>query len=412
MKDADVIVVGAGITGLRVALEVATAGLSVIVLERSSSVGGRMRTTTVNGYRLDHGFQVVLAAYPELRRISGLDPKKWRSFSAGARIRTSGRFFDFMDPRRHPDSILAMIRSPICSKLDLLRLLSLLATTKRGEPRAEGIPISQKLRDCGFSEHFLKAFLRPFLRGVLLDESLSADAGTARFYLRTFGAGDAVLPPTGIQGLPDYIASLLGSSHIRLGVAVKEVSAKRVVLESGETLTCEQTVCATDGLNAAALGSPEQTMPHTGCTTLYFGARTPPFSEPILVLNGDDGPIAHLVVLSNIEPKYAPAGAALISVTVLGAAAHIPEQALLDGVRAQLRDWYGSQVDTWQYLQRFDLPHALPTRPRLGPGWIEKDGVLYAGDYLSYPSQNGALCAGRQAGEAIVNTILAQAATA
>ena len=60
VKDADIIIVGAGLTGLRAAIEVANAGLSVIVLEREMAVGGRMRTTVVNGFRLDHGFQVIL----------------------------------------------------------------------------------------------------------------------------------------------------------------------------------------------------------------------------------------------------------------------------------------------------------------------------------------------------------------
>ena len=43
MKDADVIIVGAGLTGLRAAAEAVRSGLSVIVLERADDIGGRVR---------------------------------------------------------------------------------------------------------------------------------------------------------------------------------------------------------------------------------------------------------------------------------------------------------------------------------------------------------------------------------
>ncbi len=404
IKDCDVVVVGAGLTGLRAALEVMNAGLSVLVLDRNEDVGGRMRTSVVDGFRLDHGFQVILSAYPELRRIPGLSMKHWRPFFSGARVRLENRFVDFMDPRRHPDYTLAMLRSPLCSVLDLVRFFILLARSPKGAPVQERTPTSEAIMTWGLSETFRAKFLVPFLSGVLLDPTLRADSGMARFYLKTFGGGDALIPPLGVQELPQHLATLIGHSHIRLGVSVKEVSQRRVVLDNGDTLHCEQVVCATDTLSAAALGSPEQTMPHSGGTTLYFSAPAAPFSEPILVLNAEGGPISTLAVLSNVQPKYAPAGRSLISVVVLGDAARLDTEALLRAVRTQLCDWYGGPVSEWDFIQRFAVPNALPSRSRMGVGWTDRSGVLYAGDYLSYPSQNGALAAGREVGEAVVAT--------
>jgi hypothetical protein len=145
-------------------------------------------------------------------------------------------------------------------------------------------------------------------------------------------------------------------------------------------------------------------MPHSGGTTLYFSAPAAPFSEPILVLNAEGGPISTLAVLSNVQPKYAPAGRSLISVVVLGDDARLDTEALLRAVRTQLCDWYGGAVSEWDFIQRFAVPNALPSRSRMGVGWTDRSGVLYAGDYLSYPSQNGALAAGREVGEAVVAT--------
>lgn len=402
MKDADVIIVGAGLTGLRAAAEVVRAGLSVMVLERDDNVGGRMRTSSFRGYRLDHGFQVVLSAYPELRRVPGIPLSQWRSFASGARVRYEGEFSDLLDPRRYPASLFRTLRCPFVSVMDFLRLLCVTCFTASSEPSARSYSTAQMLATHGFSERFQRGFLRPFLKGVLLDPHLRADAGTTRFYLKAFVSGDAVLPPTGVQGLPDYLALLVGRSHIHCNAPVTKISKNRVVLETGVSYSCDQVVCAADVLSAAALGSPEQTMPHLSTSTLYFGAKTPPFTDPILVLNADEGPITNLSVPSNIQHLYAPAGRSLISVSVVGEDASLAESVLLPKVRAQLRDWFGEETDDWEFLKIFTVRDALPARPRLGVGWCEKDGVIYAGDYLSYPSQNGALAAGRRVGEAVV----------
>ena len=99
--DADVIVVGAGLTGLSAACELSRAGLSVLVFEKSANVGGRMSTHIVNGYKLDHGFQILLTAYPEMKKIDGLAKLAGRSFSSGARIRTQGRFRALSEGSQH-----------------------------------------------------------------------------------------------------------------------------------------------------------------------------------------------------------------------------------------------------------------------------------------------------------------------
>jgi phytoene desaturase len=57
--DADVIVIGAGIGGLSAAIRLAAAGRRVLVLERNSSVGGKMAEWTDGGFRWDTGPSVV-----------------------------------------------------------------------------------------------------------------------------------------------------------------------------------------------------------------------------------------------------------------------------------------------------------------------------------------------------------------
>lgn len=63
------IIVGAGISGLAAAKELADAAIPVTILEADSDIGGRIRTDEVNGFVLDRGFQVFIEAYPQCRQM-------------------------------------------------------------------------------------------------------------------------------------------------------------------------------------------------------------------------------------------------------------------------------------------------------------------------------------------------------
>lgn len=403
IKDTDIVIVGAGLTGLRAALEVSRAGLSVLVVERESCVGGRIRSSRVDGFILDHGFQVILSGYPELATIPSLAPLRCKAFTPGARVRLERRDHDLIDPRHKFGSILNTLRSPIVSLRDTMALISMVGLAPKSPEPPCGHSTAQYIARQKFSQLFKGAFLEPFLRGVLLDAQLSTDARVARFYLRTFAHGQALLPENGMQAFPELLASSLGREHIILNSPVAHLKADRVVLSSGEEIRARRVICAADALSAAALGGPDQTSPQYGTVTMYFSARRPPFTEPILMLNGDgSGPINNLSVVSNVQPSYAPPGKALICASIVGSEANRPPAELEARVRAQLHDWFGSETTEWTTLKVFEMPSALPACPRLSAGFREVDGVIYAGDYLSYGSQNGALAAGRAVGSAVV----------
>jgi|LauGreDrversion4_2_1035121.scaffolds.fasta_scaffold05996_9 phytoene dehydrogenase-like protein len=404
IPDADVIVVGAGLTGLRAAHRLSEAGLSVLVFERSGHIGGRMATHEAGGYKIDRGFQVLLTAYPEVRAIEGSNNLGCRSFSSGARIRRNGVFVDFMDPLRHPEEIFTVLRSSLGSFSDFIRLFFL---TRRGGRACASRNLSTDLglTASGFSRQFQDGFLRPFLRGILLDPHLRADFGLACFYLQMFSKGEAALPEGGIQALPNLLADQVGLSHIRLNAIVNTITPNEVTLDNGDSYRARQVICAVDTMSATQLGSPEQTMHHLASCTLYFSASKAPFHEPLIVLNADSGPIATLAVLSNVQPSYAPPGRALIAITAIGEAASLSEETLKGSILSQALTWYGAEVQDWNYLMRVALPASVVSRPRMSVGYCEVSGVLYAGDYLAYPSQNGALSAGRSVADFVLERL-------
>ena len=62
----DIVIVGGGLAGLRAAQLLVGDGLSVRLVEASSSLGGRVQSRNVDGYVIDEGFQLINPSYPEI----------------------------------------------------------------------------------------------------------------------------------------------------------------------------------------------------------------------------------------------------------------------------------------------------------------------------------------------------------
>ncbi len=91
--DANVIIIGGGISGLSCAKHLTSSGIDFLILEADHRLGGRIKSDHVDGFILDHGFQVLQTAYPEARgqldlkklRIKSILPRRcsegeWRAF--------------------------------------------------------------------------------------------------------------------------------------------------------------------------------------------------------------------------------------------------------------------------------------------------------------------------------------------
>ena len=87
----EVIIIGAGLSGLACALELIKEGVGVQVLEQDDAPGGRVRTDKVEGFLLDRGFQVYLDAYPNAGQLLDLAALDLQSFEPGAIIFEKGK---------------------------------------------------------------------------------------------------------------------------------------------------------------------------------------------------------------------------------------------------------------------------------------------------------------------------------
>jgi phytoene dehydrogenase-like protein len=409
MDDHPVIIVGAGLAGLRCAGALQAQQIPWLLLEAQDGPGGRMRTDAVDGFQLDRGFQVLLTAYPEARRTLDYDALDLRPFDPAALIRLRGGFHRVADPLRNPGAVLSTLRAPIWSASDKLRVVRLRRRLRRlSLPEIWRRPertTREALADYGFSSTMVETFWRPLLAAIQLDSTLSASSRMFDFVLRMLIDGRATLPAAGIQAIPDQLAAGLPPGRIRYGATVVAVDPTGVWLDDGELIHGQAVVVATDGPTANRLlpAIPAPASSPVGC--LYFAAERPPVDEPVIVLNGEGtGVIATMCVPSVVAPSYAPAGLNLVSVTVLAPPAD--PLAIEGAVRDQLRRWFGRRVDAWRLLRRYDIPHATPRQqpPTLAIPQrpIEVDaGVFCCGDHRDNASIDGALSSGQRAADAL-----------
>jgi phytoene dehydrogenase-like protein len=409
----DVLVIGAGLSGLTCARHLHEQGLDVQVVEAYDGVGGRVRTDVVDGFQLDRGFQVLLTAYPETQRELDYETLDLNPFYDGALVRVNGRFRRIGDPFRHPIDGLRTLAAPIGSLPDKLRVArmrrSLINTSVSTLMQRPEISTMEALRErWGFSDRMINRFFRPFLGGIFFDRSLGASSRMFEFVFKMFASGQTVLPADGIEALPRQMAANLPDDTVRLNTRATAIENQTVYLsgpDGDETVEAPAIVVATEAPVANELvGEVTPTERRSTCC-LYYAAPASPFDRPILALNGDgDGPINNLAVVSDVAPSYSPDDRALVSITVVGDPGE-DDDLLERSVRQQLISWFGLAAGGWEHLRTYRIRYALPEQapPFLSPperSVRRRPGLYVCGDHRRTASLNGAIASGRAAAAA------------
>ena len=406
--DHEVVIVGAGLAGLSCARTLAAAGIDVRIVEKSDGVGGRVRTDSVDGYRLDRGFQILLTAYPELDRWFDLDALELCRFAPGARVWDGHRFHTVGDPLRRPLDLLPTITAPIGSVADKLRLLRLIVSVRTGRAaellRRPDMSTLERLRSAGFSQRFIDSFMRPLFAGIQLDPELEVSSRRFEMILRMLAVGASAVPARGMGELSTSLASGLTSGSIRYGIAVESVGDGSVSMADGRTLRARAIVIATDGPTASRLLRVVHDPGSRPVSALWFSMSDAPVRGKHILLDGvGTGPARNVAVMSTVAPQYAPTGRSLLVAAVPGPAAL--ESDLESRVRAQLSGWFGSTVDSWDTLRVDVIRHGQPLQtPPFSPKQSIRvsDTTWVCGDHRDTASLQGALFSGRRTAEAVL----------
>ncbi len=403
----NVIIIGAGLSGLACALKLQDAGISFVLLDASDAPGGRVRTDRHGGFLLDRGFQVYLDAYPQAGRLVDLPALDLRPFLPGALVFHEGKMHRVMDVFRRPRSLIPSALAPIGTLADKLRV----ALLKWRVHRSSLAEISARpdrstlayLREFGFSEKMIDVFFRSFYGGIFLERELRTSSRMFEFTFKMFSAGSAALPASGMGGISRQLAARLPAEALRLHSPVARISQGSVTLATGEIITADEIVVAVDAAAAAALlpGTFPHPVPWRAVTNLYFSSEKSPITEPIIALNGSGkGLVNNVCVLTELSREYAPPDLHLISVAVLGCneAADLPMM-----VTDELTAWFGPEVREWRHLRTDHIKHALPEQlPGATGKYTLPPGLHLCGDYQTSASIEGAITSGLRTAEALI----------
>ena len=379
----EVLVIGAGLAGLNCAKILQEKGFQVKILEASSRSGGRMATDFVDGFTLDHGFQVINPAYPELMSNNLVEKLDLTPLPKGIEIQIDNRLIHMGDPFKSLSYLpgdLSTSSGHIVEKLRFIQFLS------RKTPETD---LGTALKGAG---GFYQKVIRNFLMGVFLCDPDLVSARMAKELLYWFVKGNPGLPRAGAQVLP---AALTQGLDIEFNTRVLKILDSGVATDDGVRKADFVVVAVDEVIANELLGKP--TVEMNSSTTWYHSVPQGVISTNHLRLDSSHG-VVNTIALSNVVEDYAPSGKTLISTTTLSNQSE-------EQIKSALSRIWQIPESKFQYIKHYEirksLPKHLPGKPLLSPVKIS-DRVFTAGDYLAVPSQQGALRSGRLAAEAII----------
>ena len=407
-KGYKIVIIGAGVSGLISAFELERAGYAPIIVDKSDRVGGRVRTDIVDGFVLDHGFQVLLTEYPAARKYLDLEALDLKKFHSGAVIFRDGKGSKFGDPMRHSSFLFPTMLSSAGTLSDKVKVYRLAELLKKKDLhtifRAEEQSTIDYLQNFGFSKKLIEQFFRPFFAGIFLESDLHTSSRMFEFVYKMFSTGYAAIPSKGMQSIPDQLQGKLRNTSFLLGKSVKSVSENTIDFNDGQSMQADRIIIATDP--SSILGNSKHATQHwKGCTTLYFAALESQIKAPLIGLIPAKESLAnHFHYVTDI---LGPKDKHLLSVTVVKPN-NLNDHLLIEQVKEDLKNHAG--ISGLKFLKLYHIPRSLPgvQNVRYAP---EKNAMkisqhlFLAGDFLANGSLNAAMESGNAAAELVIESL-------
>lgn len=396
-------IIGAGISGLIAARTLEQKGYAPVILESSPTPGGRVKTNSGGGVIYDHGFQVLLTAYPEAKKHLDFDTLHLKKFLPGALIFTGGGVERIGDPLRDLSRLMLTLTAKVGTLNDKWKIFQLSSGLKRKSIEAifsaPEHPTLNYLQAYGFSDRIIDTFFKPFFSGIFLEKDLQTSSRMFEFTFKMFSEGYAALPISGIGAISEQLANKLQNTTLRFNQPVRQVKSGSVILKGGEELPSRATL-VTVPFNSQTGVIGESEVEWEGCDNLYFSVTLKTFEEGIIALVSD--PDSHVNNLYFPFEQQAD-GYPVLSVTVVKKHS-LSQTELINKVREDLERYCG--IETRSFLKHYAIPKALPRRRDLkmsaqnvlSPKF---ENVYLAGDYLLNGSLNAAMASGEAAAEAL-----------
>ncbi|WP_224485141.1 FAD-dependent oxidoreductase [Robertkochia aurantiaca] len=397
MQKPSISIIGAGVSGLIAAFTCEEEGYSPVIYEATDRTGGRVRTDMHGKYYLDHGFQVLLTAYPEAKRYLDFHALELEYFKPGAIIFQKGKKERIGDPLRDPGSLWPTLKSKVATLTDKWLIFRLSEKLKRTDLAtiftSPELTTLQYLKNYGFSEKVISNFFQPFFTGIFLEPELKTSSRMFEFVFKMFSEGKAAIPKKGIAGIAQQLTLKLQNTRFEFNCPVQKISGNEIHLPGDKTITSDLIINTVPGLN------PEINLQWKNCTNLYFQTENQHLSNDLIALLPGNS------IINNIAYPFDQKD--LLSVTVVKDH-NYGDAELIDKVEKELSDVCGIQVKS--FIKLFHIKQALPDISNLSmyseeSGTQSSTSIFQAGDYLFNGSLNAAMYSGRKAAEEALSQI-------
>lgn len=409
-EDHKIYIIGAGVAGLVAAKVLEDQGFYPTIIEGTDRVGGRVKTDIVDGYQLDHGFQVLLTAYPAAQKYLNFEALELQEFLPGATIFNEGKQKTIGDPLRAISLLLPTLFSGIGTfgdKFKILKLNTLLKQSSLTEIFAKPEKTTYNyLVDFGFSDVMISKFFKPFFSGIFLEPNLETSSRMFEFVYKMFGEGNATIPKAGIEVIPLQLKATLKQTEFLFNTKVASVLEGEIILADGTELESNYTIIAAE---ASPLVSKlkNQEVEWKSCDTLYFETDKRFIDKPLVGLVADkDSLVNNIIYHTSVGTKTAGTKE-LLSVTVVKKH-ELSAEVLQHQVIKELKQCCG--IETAKFIKQYTIKKALPKLENLlyemNPSETKLTANIFlAGDTQLNSSLNAAMISGERAALGVVEEI-------
>lgn len=404
-------IIGAGISGLIAAQVLENNGFSPVLYEQTDRVGGRVKTDIMDGYQLDHGFQVLLDAYPMAQKYLDYEALNLQKFYSGASIYKNGKKLVIGDPLRNPSLLLSTLTSGIGTISDKYRILKLNTELKKKSIEAifdgtERTTTLEYLKKRGFSDEIIQDFFKPFFTGIFLEEELHTPSKMFEFIYKMFGTGQATLPASGIGAIPNQLLSKLRRTKIHYNTAIESCEDGKLIFKNKNPEWFDYILIATEGASLIP-NMRNQDIAWKSCETLYFTTPKTIDNRPLIGLIPNSTTFINNIFFHKTLKTKHSGPEELLSATIVKSH-KLSESELITQVKNELKTECG--ITDLKYLKTFTIKKALPkltnVAGNISPSETRlTETIFLAGDYLLNGSLNAAMLSGEKAALGLVEII-------